>query len=115
MAHHHEYRIELYLSEAQLKSRINTINNEHYKIVSIMCNPNRNEYPYTLVWMRIRKSKNKEYIMDRKQLEEQLYYVRRILEDLKHTEHPRLTYPQEKEVVRKALKDYESKLLDKMY
>ena len=53
--------------------------------------------------------------MDRKQLEERLYYVRRILEDLKYTEHPRLTYPQEKEVVRKALKDYESKLLDKMY
>ena len=50
MAHHHEYRIELYLSEAQLKSRINTINKEHYEIVSIMCNSNRNEYPYTLVW-----------------------------------------------------------------
>ena len=53
--------------------------------------------------------------MDRKKLEEQLYYVRRILEDLKHTEHPQLIYPQEKEVVRQALKDYESKLLDKMY
>jgi hypothetical protein len=53
--------------------------------------------------------------MTREQINKELYFVDRVLGDIRNVEMPKLVYDEEKEVVRKALADYKSKLQSELY
>lgn len=55
------------------------------------------------------------YGADREKAEKELYFADRILKDMQHLETIKLVYPEEKEVVEKALRDYRDKLQNQMY
>jgi hypothetical protein len=51
----------------------------------------------------------------REQVNKELYFNDRALGDIRNVEMPKLVYDEEKEVVRKALADYKSKLQSELY
>ena len=53
--------------------------------------------------------------MTREQINKELYFIDRVLGDIRNVEMPKLVYDEEKEVVRKALADYKSKLQSELY
>lgn len=55
------------------------------------------------------------YGADREKAEKEMYFAKRILQDMQHLNVVHLVYDEEKEVVRKALQDYRSKLQSQMY
>jgi hypothetical protein len=53
--------------------------------------------------------------MTREQINKELYFIDRVLGDIRNVEMPKLVYDEEKEVVKKALADYKSKLQSELY
>jgi hypothetical protein len=53
--------------------------------------------------------------MTREQIDKELYFVERVLGDIRNVEIPKLVYDEEKEVVKKALLEYKSQLQDALY
>jgi hypothetical protein len=53
--------------------------------------------------------------LTREQINKELYFVDRVLGDIRNVETPKLVYDEEKEVVRKALLDYKSELQSQLY
>jgi hypothetical protein len=53
--------------------------------------------------------------LTREQINKELYFVDRVLGDIRNVEIPKLVYDEEKEVVRKALLDYKSELQSQLY
>ena len=55
------------------------------------------------------------YGSDREKAEKEMYFAKRIIQDMQHLNVVHLVYDEEKEVVKKALQDYRSKLQSQMY
>jgi hypothetical protein len=55
------------------------------------------------------------YGADGEKAEKEMYFADRILNDMQHLNVVHLVYDEEKEVVKKALQDYRSKLQSQMY
>ena len=53
--------------------------------------------------------------MTREQIDKELYFIDRVLGDIRNVEIPKLVYDEEKEVVKKALLEYKSQLQDALY
>lgn len=53
--------------------------------------------------------------MTNAEIEKELHFVKRVLDDIRMVETPKLTYEEEKQVVRKALLDYQRKLESAQY
>ena len=54
-------------------------------------------------------------MFDRDKNEKEIYFAKRVLESINMVEEPKLVYPEEKEVVAKALRKYISDLEQQQY
>lgn len=52
--------------------------------------------------------------MNNEELQKELYFADAVLGAIEHVKNPILVYDEEKEVVKKALKEYKSKIEDKV-